>query len=283
MCMLSALARSTRLVTSTALAVSASYAAALCVTRDARLSEDVIDLAHSVIATACSASAVSDAGGLYGTPPPPAWAMVVAEEEGKQEGPWTSWLASKMSPSLQSALLPLRRALVPVLPPDADERARRFVLCSSSYFACDLGLILSSLLIGRQPHQWAGRLIHHVIQFVANAPAFSRDSTGAVVRRYLLTAYLAEASTVLLRIRGISRSTGGGAGTQKMLLRALLLSFVLSRLLNFPLNMHAIYQAKAALPPSVWRLHLAFAAAGIALSAAWFKQLSSGAIKSLHA
>ena len=79
MCMLSALARSTRLVTSTALAVSASYAAALCVTRDARLSEDVIDLAHSVIATACSASAVSDAGGLYGTPPPPAWAMVVAE------------------------------------------------------------------------------------------------------------------------------------------------------------------------------------------------------------
>ena len=282
--MLSALSRSTRLVTGTALAVSTSYAAALCVTRDSRLAEDVVDLAHSVIATACSASAVSDAGGLYGTPPPPAWATVVAEEEAEQEGPWGSWLASKMSPSLQSALLPLRRPLVPVLPPVADERARRFVLCSSSYFACDLGLILSSLLIGRQPHQWAGRLMHHVIQFVANAPALARDSTGAVVRRYLLTAYLAEASTVLLRLRGISRTTGtGGARTQKLLLRALLLSFLLSRLLNFPLCTHAIYRAKAALPPSVWRLHLAFAAAGIALSAAWFKQLSSGAIKSLHA
>ena len=91
----------------------------------------------------------------------------------------------------------------------------------------------------------------------------------------LTSADVAEISTVILRLKGLARATGfGGPGTHRLLRVLLLLSFVLSRLISFPLNTCAIYRAQAALPPLVWRLHLAFASAGIALSTGWFVQLA---------
>ena len=58
------------------------------------------------------------------------------------------------------------------------------------------------------------------------------------------------------------------------MLKLLLLSFILTRLINFPYNTYMIYKARPALPNTIWRLHLAFAAAGIALSTGWFAQLA---------
>ena len=125
----------------------------------------------------------------------------------------------------------------PVLPPDEDATARKFVLCSTTYFALDVAHIFASLIAGRAPQQWRGRLAHHLIQFVANLPALQRRDppTAAVVRRYLLLAYLAEASTVVLRLRSLARARGvGGPALQASLLKALLASFALTRLVNFP-------------------------------------------------
>ena len=238
------------MVASTAAGVSLGFGACLAAVGQPRLAEDIVDLAHSAIATACSIESITAASSM---PSQRTWPIMEGDDaEGRA----------------------LSRAIVPVLPPEADARARRFLLCSTTYFACDMGLVLASLACGRRPHQWAGRLAHHVIQFVANVPALLHAPSAAVVRKYLLAAYLAEASTILLRLRGLSKASGvGGLRTQAMLLRGLLVSFVLTRLVNFPLNTLAIYRAKLGLPPIVWRLHLAFAAAGIALSSAWFAQI----------
>lgn len=251
----------------TALGVSAGYALSRALTPNARMAEDLVDLVHSLLATACSLRAI-------GTPcltaraawpldwdPPPRRETAAGAANGADDD--------------DSARLCRAAAVVPFLPPAADERARHFVLCSSTYFACDVALILASLARGVRPHLWAGRLAHHIIQFVANAPALMRSPSAAVVRRYLLAAYVAEVSTTLLRIKGLARAAGlGGPRAHTHLQRLLLVSFVLSRLVNFPLCTHAVYRARAAVPPLIWRLHLAFAAGGIALSTGWFLQLA---------
>ena len=242
-----------RLAASTALGVSAGFGAALALTRQPRLAEDLVDLAHSAVAMVCSVDAI------------------VAAEQAPIKRPWQ--IIDTGAPCVAKTVAQ-SRALVPVLPPEVDARARTFVLCSTTYFACDVCLVLSSLACGRKPHQWAGRLAHHAIQFVANLPALARDPSAAVVRKYLLAAYLAEASTILLRLRGLSRATGvGGTKARALMLRGLLVTFAITRLVNFPLNTLAIYRAKLGLPSIVWKLHLAFAAAGIALSSAWFAQI----------
>ena len=243
-----------RVAAGTALGVSAAFGASMLATNGSwQLSEDLVDLAHSVIGTACSARAFA-ASGLR-PPPPPQLAWYPSDKRGE---------AAR------------RLCAAPVLPPAEDALARRFVLASTSYFALDVAHIFASLVSGRAPHQWRGRLAHHAIQFVANAPALARDAprVAAVVRRYLLLAYIAEASTVVLRLRSLAQAGGiGGEGLQRALGQALLVSFVLTRLIGFPLQTLNIWRAEHALPRGLWRLHLAFAGAGILLSSGWFAML----------
>ena len=241
-----------RVAVRTALGAGAAFAAALVATGSARAAEDVVDLAHSVVAASASACAIAACSG-------PA-------AEGPADG--------QAAPPLSTGGLPPP----PVLPLSVDGRARAFVVGSTAYFGLDLAYVLASLACGRRPRQCAGRLAHHLIQFAANLPAlYAPPPADRVVRRYLMIAYAAEVSTVLLRLRDLVRRRGaGGAAVQKALQQALIGAFALSRLLNFPLMTREIYRARDALPSWLWRLHLAFAAAGIALSTGWFAQLVSG-------
>jgi len=184
-----------------------------------------------------------------------------------------SALATTVSARVAAAVLaePGRLALSgPV-----DALARRFILGSSTYFACDAALVLCSLALGHRPRQWAGRLMHHAIQAAANLPALlCAPPAGSAVRRYLLLAYAAEISTIVLRLRDLQRVLGlGGQRAQSALHRALLASFALFRLALFPACTALIWHSRAQLPPPLLRLHLAFAAAGVTLSSMWFGQL----------
>ena len=244
-----------------AVGVASTFCASLAATRSFDLAEDLTDLCHSLVGTICSARAFFTDGGLRPAPPP--------QLEWHRHAP----------PGIAARE---RLLNAPVLPPDEDATGRKFVLCSTTYFALDVAHIFASLIAGRAPQQWRGRLAHHLIQFVANLPALQRRDppTAAVVRRYLLLAYLAEASTVVLRLRSLARARGvGGPALQASLLKALLASFALTRLVNFPWNAYNIWKAESALPRPVWRLHLLFAAAGIALSSGWFVMLAK---KSSH-
>ena len=58
------------------------------------------------------------------------------------------------------------------------------------------------------------------------------------------------------------------------MLRALLASFALTRLVNFPVCTWLIWCRRHQLPQNVLYGHLGFAAAGIALNAGWFAQLT---------
>ena len=183
-----------------------------------------------------------------------------------------SALATTVSARVAAAVLAEPGRLTLAGPVDA--LARRFVIGSSTYFACDAALVLCSLALGHRPRQWAGRLAHHAIQAAANLPALLGPPAGSVVRRYLLLAYAAEISTIVLRLRDLQRVLGlGGQRAQSALHRALLASFALFRLTLFPACTALIWHSRAQLPPPVLRLHLAFAAAGITLSSMWFGQL----------
>lgn len=229
----------TRTAGRAALATSAAFVSALALSGSARIAEDFTDLLHSLLATRASLSASA------------------------------SWYEVEGGDDADDANEPAAR-----LPAAADAAGRRFVLASTSYFACDACYVLGALAAGLRPHQWAGRLAHHCVQAAANLPALlCREPAAAVARRYLLLAYAAEASTVLLRLRGLARALGAEAGARR-LTRALLVVFAATRLIHFPYCTKLIYEAKEALPPAVWRLQLTFAGLAIALNVGWFVSLA---------
>ena len=184
-----------------------------------------------------------------------------------------SLIASAVSARVAASVLHIPDRLT--LSRSSDRIAHTFIVASSAYFSCDVALVLCSLARGVYPRQWRGRLAHHAIQAVANIPAlFSAPPAAAVVRKYLLLAYAAEFSTIVLRLKALARATNiGGERTQRFLHSLLLGSFVLFRMLLFPTCTRLIWKARAALPPELFRLHLTFAGAGIALSSGWFVQL----------
>jgi hypothetical protein len=245
-----------RTVLTTALSTSAMFGLALAATRgNARVAEDAVDLVHSSVAMVASSRVAA--------------AVASASDHAH---------ADKLATRRQEDEAPRRLTL----PLPTDRMARRFVLASTSYFGCDVALILGSLARGVRPHQWQGRLAHHVVQFAANLPALlCSPPRAAVVRRYLLLAYAAEASTIVLRLKALARAAGvGGEPLQRAAHRLLLASFVVFRLLLFPSCTRLIWQAREQLPPAIYKLHVAFAAAGIALSTGWFVQLARRALPS---
>ena len=117
------------------------------------------------------------------------------------------------------------------------------MFCNSlGYFMADAVLIAFELARGHFPHLWEGRLVHHLIQSVANIPpVFCKGSDGARgIRTYLGMAYLAESSSIFLRAYNIlkRKSTStlfppASPAFQNGIFKSLLVTFGLSRVLNF--------------------------------------------------
>lgn len=159
------------------------------------------------------------------------------------------------------------------LRPADDAAARRFLCASTAYFGADACFVCVQLSRGVRPRLWAGRLAHHAVQFAANGPALA-GSSGRAVRPYLMLAYMAEVSTLFLRLRSLlRRAAPERAGLIRATSRLLLASFAVTRLLNFPLCTALIWARRDVLRPAILKLHLAFAAAGITLNAGWFVAL----------
>ena len=111
-----------------AVGVASTFCASLAATRSFDLAEDLTDLCHSLVGTICSARAFFTDGGLRPAPP----------------------RSSSGTVTLRSGIAARERLLnAPVLPPDEDATARKFVLCSTTYFALDVAHIFASLIAGR--------------------------------------------------------------------------------------------------------------------------------------
>ena len=244
--------------------VALAYTAALGVSGDERVAEDMVDLCHSLYSTQESGLAVLSSWWQHWHQADRPISKLPATPESDGEEANDKGDGHRRLPLQQHA--PQQEHLL-LLPDEADVRARRFLLSSTTYFCCDALLIAAQLLRGRRPHLWAGRLAHHTIQLCANMPALRCSPPAArAVRTYLCCAYLAEASTVFLRLRGLTKGAGtagyvltdakcpsyspppippvdpnmltphrsGWPRTQQALLKALVLSFLASRTLNFP-------------------------------------------------
>lgn len=195
--------------------------------------------------------------------------------------------ASRESLRLATTLEPSRRNGV-VLPERMAASAHSLFARSLAYFWADVLWIALQRAHGGRPHMWAGRLAHHAIQTVANLPVLlSAGRPRCVMSAYLGLAYSAEVSTVCLRLGRLlrrlqARRPGGGGllrlapAAARLNQRALLLAFVLFRLVNFPVCGGLIWRNRAELPPATARAHAAFAALGYVVNVAWFAKMCRG-------
>lgn len=163
---------------------------------------------------------------------------------------------------------------------------RMFAL-SLGYFAADFVKIMVDVLArGKFPHLWAGRLAHHTVQLGANWPGIfckgePREQTLAW-RSVLCMAYVAEVSSIFLRLSNLLRQ--GPAGARGLRLRqavnwALVVGFFGSRVVNFAFAIAMFVQASPVLPPTLFRLGAAVQASGYGLSAVWFTKILRIALK----
>ena len=167
-----------------------------------------------------------------------------------------------------------------VLPKEAAWNMEKMFCNSLGYFLADAVLVLGELSRGHKPHLWEGRLLHHVIQSVANSPAvFCTGSQGARgIRTYLGLAYVAEASSIFLRLHNILKRNAFPwvtAGMQRGIFVGLLVSFGLSRVVNFVFCTFLIWRHHGMIPGKVWKFHLGFAGLGYAMNLVWFTKLLS--------
>mmetsp|Transcript_46463 Transcript_46463/g.134565 ORF Transcript_46463/g.134565 Transcript_46463/m.134565 type:complete len:312 (-) Transcript_46463:413-1348(-) len=158
---------------------------------------------------------------------------------------------------------------------------------SLGYFLADFAKIAVDVLLrGKFPHLWAGRLAHHTIQLGANWPGIfckgkPRDQALAW-RSVLCMAYIAEVSSIFLRLSNLIRQ--GPPGARGLRLRrainwALVLSFFGSRIVNFACAISMFVQARPVLPPMLFGLGAAVQASGYGLSAVWFTKILRIALK----
>mmetsp|Transcript_74799 Transcript_74799/g.142352 ORF Transcript_74799/g.142352 Transcript_74799/m.142352 type:complete len:311 (+) Transcript_74799:88-1020(+) len=162
------------------------------------------------------------------------------------------------------------------LPESSKSNAQRFFARSIGYFFADACLVLAELLRGHKPHQWQGRLAHHIVQSAACMPAiFGGARQTRATCTYLSVAYLAEMSNVFLRTNNVLRRIGVAKfpACMNSNFLMLLVSFFFTRCLNFPICTALIWRHRQALPPAVFRLQFGFAFAGIGLNCEWFRRL----------
>ncbi|KAJ1619155.1 hypothetical protein T492DRAFT_1087950 [Pavlovales sp. CCMP2436] len=195
--------------------------------------------------------------------------------------------ASRESLRIASTLSPSRRHDV-IMPQYMATLAHNLFATSLAYFWSDIAFITLQRARGRSPHLWAGRLIHHIIQTVANGPVLLIGPGRAqrVMSAYLGLAYTAEISTICLRISRLLarlqrlRRAKSGGWLLELLGRAnhrvLLVTFALFRLVNFPLCGRLIRRNRAELPPHVADMHIGFASVGYLINVGWFIKLARG-------
>jgi hypothetical protein len=248
---------SQRIAKTTALGVGAAFGTCLATTRDWHLTSEAMDLVHAITTTAMSVKAMAAS---HSAPPPSQLAW------------WPEGLNGSEEAHTKRALLQAS----PVLPSSEDHLVRGFLIQSSSYIVSDCVQLLASVVAGRAPPDWMGRLAHHALRFVANAPALGcKPPAGAIVRRYLMVAYAAVgASTALVRIRSILKYRRiGQSALHRLLARALLGTIFASLFTNLPISLNNVWRAKGSLPPAVSRLHLVCGALGMGLNAQWLRAL----------
>jgi hypothetical protein len=189
--------------------------------------------------------------------------------------------ASNASMRIAQTLQPSGRHIV-LLPREAMERAQTLFRRSLAYFWCDLIFIAIQRARGISPHLWVGRIAHHAIQTAANVPViFSSGRRRRIMSTYLSLAYMAELSSICLRLsRLLKRLRGRRAldgrvlrGLTELNHRALLLLFALFRLVNFPLCGRLIWSNRSELGPATVRCHLGFASASYTMNCVWFVKL----------
>lgn len=154
---------------------------------------------------------------------------------------------------------------------------------SLGYFLADaIKIAVDTLIRGKFPHLWQGRLAHHVIQLGANMPGIfckglPKDQNLAW-RSVLCLAYLAEVSSIFLRLSNIVRQVG-----RPRLARAvnwgLVMSFFGCRIVNFWFAIAMYVKARGVLPARLFQLGLTVQAGGYLLSAAWFMKIVRIALK----
>eukprot|EP00927_Polykrikos_kofoidii_P073134 TRINITY_DN69207_c0_g1_i1.p1 TRINITY_DN69207_c0_g1~~TRINITY_DN69207_c0_g1_i1.p1 ORF type:complete len:269 (-),score=21.60 TRINITY_DN69207_c0_g1_i1:540-1346(-) len=195
--------------------------------------EDLVDLAHSVYSTSVALI------GYAATEPHP----------------------------LHSRALPAKLA-----------RGRSFVVrmfCHSlGYFLADTALITVDVLFrGKYPHLWAGRLAHHTVQFLANAPTiFGRSrAQNLALRTTLCMAYTAELSSIFLRLSNMMR--GASLPARRLVNWTLVVSFFFSRVLNFWPTAMVVHKARPLVDGRVYATVHTIMGVGYCMSLAWFLKI----------
>jgi len=149
---------------------------------------------------------------------------------------------------------------------------------SLGYFVADAVKIFVDIVIRRKfPHLWAGRLAHHVVQLGANYPAIfgrGRDAQRNLAwRSVLCRAYIAELSSVFLRLSNLVRHRADLPWARVVVNWSLMISFFGSRIVNFAIAIFMLIRARPVLPSHINRLGTFVTAGGYTLSAVWFVKI----------
>lgn len=174
-----------------------------------------------------------------------------------------------------------KRCLPPHLASGSGPIVRMFTY-SMGYFSADFALIVIDVLFRRKfPRLWLGRLGHHIVQFVANSYcSFGRQQRADVMlanRSVLCTAYLAELSSVFLRLSNLVRT--GPLSVRRTINWMLVAVFFGSRIVNFPYAIAMYWNCHTIAPPNMYRSYIAATSAGYALSVGWFLKIVKIALK----
>ncbi|CAE7393300.1 unnamed protein product [Symbiodinium natans] len=119
-----------------------------------------------------------------------------------------------------------------VLSPRAYVNATSMFARSLGYFWTDVLYIMGCRFCGHRPHMWRERLGHHALQTLANLSCLVRGPGLEARRCTLAFAYMAEASSVPLRLLALARRANAGDAVLGALRVCTLWVFGLSRILN---------------------------------------------------
>lgn len=174
-----------------------------------------------------------------------------------------------------------KRSLPPHLASGSGPVVRMFTY-SMGYFCADFVLIVIDVLFrGKFPHLWLGRMVHHIVQFVANSYcSFGQNQRADVMlanRSVLCTAYLAELSSLFLRLSNLVRE--GPLSLRRAANWMLVVTFFGSRIVNFPYAMSMYWKCNTIAPPNMYRSYLVVTSLGYALSVGWFAKIVRMALK----
>mmetsp|Transcript_57661 Transcript_57661/g.153625 ORF Transcript_57661/g.153625 Transcript_57661/m.153625 type:complete len:299 (-) Transcript_57661:108-1004(-) len=157
---------------------------------------------------------------------------------------------------------------------------------SLGYFGADVILILVDVLFRNKfPHLWAGRLGHHIVQCGANCPAIFRYGCNPqqmlAWRSVLCTAYIAELSTIFLRLSNMLRNSGGQR-LRILVNWTLVVTFLASRNVNFAVAIAMFVKARSVIPTYPLKIGAVVQTCGYLLSTGWFVKILQIALKTTN-